>query len=74
MYFGSQDIDPTKPIFGVDPMIFYGFATVGCAGVSKPSLQTSHPFSMSLIARQLRCRRALWSLPRRGDVASHAQA
>ena len=34
MYFGSQEIDPTKTIFGVDPMIFYGFATVACAGAN----------------------------------------
>jgi import inner membrane translocase subunit TIM23 len=34
LYFGTQDIDPTKPLFGMDPMIMYGAGTVACAGVS----------------------------------------
>ncbi|KAI0957727.1 hypothetical protein AcW1_006026 [Taiwanofungus camphoratus] len=32
-YFGNLEMDPTKPIFNMDPMIVYGFATVGCAGL-----------------------------------------
>ncbi|KZT02323.1 mitochondrial import protein Pam17 [Laetiporus sulphureus 93-53] len=31
-YFGNLEMDPTKPIFNVDPMVVYGFATLGCAG------------------------------------------
>jgi len=31
-YFGNLDVDPTKPIFNIDPMFVYGFATLGCAG------------------------------------------
>ncbi|KAK7019509.1 Presequence translocated-associated motor subunit pam17 [Favolaschia claudopus] len=40
-YFGSLQTDPTKPIMGVDPMIFYGGCTVLCMGagyVVGPSL------------------------------------
>ncbi|KAJ7355862.1 mitochondrial import protein Pam17 [Mycena albidolilacea] len=40
-YFGSLATDPTKPIMGVDPMIFYGGCTVLCMGagyVVGPSL------------------------------------
>ncbi|CAL1705662.1 unnamed protein product [Somion occarium] len=33
MYFGSLEMDPTKPIFNVDPMVVYGVATLGCAGL-----------------------------------------
>ncbi|KAK7694032.1 hypothetical protein QCA50_003608 [Cerrena zonata] len=33
MYFGSLEMDPTKPIFNVDPMIVYAVATIGCAGL-----------------------------------------
>ncbi|EPS98987.1 hypothetical protein FOMPIDRAFT_1037209 [Fomitopsis schrenkii] len=33
MYFGNLDIDPTKPIFNLDPMIVYGFSTLACAGL-----------------------------------------
>ncbi|TDL24897.1 mitochondrial import protein Pam17 [Rickenella mellea] len=32
-YFGSLEMDATKPIMGIDPMFVYGFATVGCAGL-----------------------------------------
>ncbi|KAJ3478711.1 hypothetical protein NLI96_g9571 [Meripilus lineatus] len=32
MFFGSLEMDPTKPIFNVDPMVVYGVATLGCAG------------------------------------------
>ncbi|KAL6301606.1 mitochondrial import protein Pam17 [Sparassis latifolia] len=32
-YFGNLDVDPTKPIFNVDPMFVYGFATLGCGGL-----------------------------------------
>ena len=32
-YFGSLEMDPTKPIFGVDPMIFFGGATFASMGV-----------------------------------------
>ncbi|KIK62838.1 hypothetical protein GYMLUDRAFT_41714 [Collybiopsis luxurians FD-317 M1] len=31
-YFGGLDTDPLKPIFGVDPFMFYGFCTVACMG------------------------------------------
>ena len=31
-YFGSLESDPTKPIFGVDPLYVFGAATVACAG------------------------------------------
>ncbi|KAJ7286473.1 mitochondrial import protein Pam17 [Mycena rebaudengoi] len=40
-YFGSLQTDPTKPIMGIDPMIFYGGCTVLCMGagyVIGPSL------------------------------------
>ncbi|PSR75379.1 hypothetical protein PHLCEN_2v9137 [Hermanssonia centrifuga] len=33
MIFGNLETDPTKPIFNMDPMIVYGFATLGCAGL-----------------------------------------
>ncbi|KAJ4487594.1 mitochondrial import protein Pam17 [Lentinula aciculospora] len=33
MYFGSLDTDPLKPIFGIDPFIFYGICTTACMGV-----------------------------------------
>lgn len=32
-YFGNLEMDPTKPIFNVDPMIVYGFSTLACAGL-----------------------------------------
>jgi len=32
-YFGNLEMDPTKPIFNLDPMFVYGFATLGCAGL-----------------------------------------
>ncbi|THH28497.1 hypothetical protein EUX98_g5692 [Antrodiella citrinella] len=32
LYFGSQEMDPTKPIFNIDPMVVYAVATLGCAG------------------------------------------
>jgi len=32
-YFGSQEIDMTKPIMGIDPMIFYSICTVACTGL-----------------------------------------
>ncbi|KAJ7907336.1 mitochondrial import protein Pam17 [Mycena leptocephala] len=31
-YFGSLQTDPTKPIMGIDPMMFYGGCTVLCMG------------------------------------------
>ena len=31
LYFGSQEVDPTQVIFGMDPFMVYGIATVGCA-------------------------------------------
>ncbi|TFY64969.1 hypothetical protein EVJ58_g2277 [Rhodofomes roseus] len=33
MYFGNQDVDPTKLIFNMDPMIVYGFSTLACAAM-----------------------------------------
>ncbi|KAF9484637.1 mitochondrial import protein Pam17 [Pholiota conissans] len=33
VYFGNLDTDPLKPIMGIDPFFFYGFCTVGCAGL-----------------------------------------
>ncbi|KAF7791327.1 hypothetical protein EIP86_002341 [Pleurotus ostreatoroseus] len=30
--FGGMEMDPTKPIFNLDPMVVYGAATLGCAG------------------------------------------
>jgi len=32
-YFGSLEVDPTKPILGLDPMIFFGGATLGTMGL-----------------------------------------
>ncbi|KAJ8480796.1 hypothetical protein ONZ51_g6424 [Trametes cubensis] len=32
-YFGNMEMDPTKPIFNIDPMFVYGAATLGCAGL-----------------------------------------
>ncbi|KAJ3785746.1 presequence translocated-associated motor subunit PAM17 [Lentinula aff. detonsa] len=32
-YFGSLDTDPMKPIFGIDPFMFYGICTTACMGV-----------------------------------------
>ncbi|KAI0823525.1 Pam17-domain-containing protein [Trametes gibbosa] len=32
-YFGNLEMDPTKPIFNIDPMWVYGGATLGCAGL-----------------------------------------
>ncbi|PBK78816.1 mitochondrial import protein Pam17 [Armillaria solidipes] len=32
-YFGSLDTDPMKPIWGIDPFIFYGACTAACMGV-----------------------------------------
>ncbi|PCH37695.1 mitochondrial import protein Pam17 [Wolfiporia cocos MD-104 SS10] len=32
-YFANLDVDPTKPVFNMDPMVVYGFATLGCAGL-----------------------------------------
>ncbi|KAF8647496.1 hypothetical protein AX16_006701 [Volvariella volvacea WC 439] len=56
-YFGTRETDPTKPIFGIDPFFFYGFCTLGCAGVGwlvGPSLgtaiwRTTHRRSVTLI-------------------------
>ncbi|KAJ6531107.1 mitochondrial import protein Pam17 [Mycena capillaripes] len=31
-YFGSLQTDPTKPIMGIDPMMFYGGCTILCMG------------------------------------------
>lgn len=28
----SAELDPTKPVFGVDPLLFYGGLTVACGG------------------------------------------
>lgn len=33
-YFGSLEMDPTKPILGLEPMIFYTGCTVACMGES----------------------------------------
>ncbi|KII88157.1 hypothetical protein PLICRDRAFT_140156 [Plicaturopsis crispa FD-325 SS-3] len=33
MYFGSMEIDATKPIMGIDPMFFVGGCVVSCAGL-----------------------------------------
>ncbi|KIP12288.1 hypothetical protein PHLGIDRAFT_82061 [Phlebiopsis gigantea 11061_1 CR5-6] len=32
LIFGEMEMDPTKPIFNLDPMVVYGAATIGCAG------------------------------------------
>lgn len=40
-YFGSLESDPTKPIFGVDPLYVFGAATVACAGMSSAKLVCS---------------------------------
>ncbi|KAI0351519.1 Pam17-domain-containing protein [Trametes cingulata] len=32
-YFANMEMDPTKPIFNIDPMWVYGGATLGCAGL-----------------------------------------
>ncbi|KAF5388898.1 hypothetical protein D9757_005055 [Collybiopsis confluens] len=31
-YFGSLEIDPMKPILGLDPFLFYGICTTACMG------------------------------------------
>ncbi|KAI0273499.1 Pam17-domain-containing protein [Gloeopeniophorella convolvens] len=31
-YFGSMELDATKPIMGIDPLFFFGGATMGCMG------------------------------------------
>jgi len=33
MFFGNLEMDPTKPIFNIDPMIIFGIATLGCGGL-----------------------------------------
>ncbi|KAI9571255.1 mitochondrial import protein Pam17 [Boletus coccyginus] len=32
-YFGSLETDATKPVMGIDPMIFYGICTMACTGL-----------------------------------------
>ncbi|KAF8479294.1 mitochondrial import protein Pam17 [Russula ochroleuca] len=32
-YFGSMELDATKPIMGIDPLLFFGGATLGCMGM-----------------------------------------
>lgn len=32
-YFGSLEIDASKPIMGLDPIFFFGGATLGCVGL-----------------------------------------
>ncbi|EKM55205.1 uncharacterized protein PHACADRAFT_208722 [Phanerochaete carnosa HHB-10118-sp] len=32
MFFGEMQMDPSKPIFNLDPMIVYGAGTLACAG------------------------------------------
>ncbi|KAH8099577.1 mitochondrial import protein Pam17 [Cristinia sonorae] len=57
MYFGSQEMDPTKPIFNIDPMVVYAVATLGCAGlgylvgpvIGSYCWRLSHRRTMSLI-------------------------
>ncbi|KZT69838.1 mitochondrial import protein Pam17 [Daedalea quercina L-15889] len=57
MYFGNLDMDPTKPIFNLDPMIVYGFSTLACAGfgyligpiVGSSIWRMSHRRTMKLI-------------------------
>ncbi|KAJ6526271.1 mitochondrial import protein Pam17 [Mycena vulgaris] len=44
LYFGSLQTDPTKPIMGIDPMMFYGGCTILCMGagyVIGPSIGSS---------------------------------
>ncbi|KAH9950197.1 mitochondrial import protein Pam17 [Amylocystis lapponica] len=56
-YFGNLEMDPTKPIFNIDPMFVYGFATLGCAGlgyllgpiVGSACWRTTHRRTMKLI-------------------------
>ncbi|TFY81435.1 hypothetical protein EWM64_g2574 [Hericium alpestre] len=31
-YFGSLEMDATKPIMGIDPLFFFGGATLSCIG------------------------------------------
>lgn len=31
-YFGSMELDATKPIMGIDPLLFFSGATLGCMG------------------------------------------
>jgi len=43
-YFGNLDVDPMKPIMGIDPFFFYGVCTVGCVGAGAiigPTIGTS---------------------------------
>ncbi|KZV65935.1 mitochondrial import protein Pam17 [Peniophora sp. CONT] len=56
-YFGSLEMDPTKPILGVDPMIFFGGATFASMGLGylvgpiagSQLWRTTHRRAMSLI-------------------------
>jgi len=56
-YFASLESDPTKPIMGIDPLYFYGFAIMGCGGLGYligPTIgstfwRTTHRKTMSLI-------------------------
>jgi len=32
VYFGSMELDATKPIMGIDPLFFFSGATLGCMG------------------------------------------
>jgi len=61
-YFGSSEIDPSKPIFGIEPLFVYAFATLATTGVGYlvgPTIGSSiwrltHRRTMALIeAREL---------------------
>ncbi|EMD38237.1 hypothetical protein CERSUDRAFT_113396 [Gelatoporia subvermispora B] len=59
-FFGSLEVDPTKPIFNIDPMYVYGFATLACAGlgyligpvVGSACWRMTHRRSMNLIEKR----------------------
>ncbi|KAI0005907.1 mitochondrial import protein Pam17 [Russula compacta] len=48
-YFGSMELDATKPIMGIDPLLFFGGATLACMGTyllrSFVQFPRSPPFS-----------------------------
>ncbi|KZT27327.1 mitochondrial import protein Pam17 [Neolentinus lepideus HHB14362 ss-1] len=57
LYFGNLETDASKPIMGIDPFFFYGFATLGCAGlgyligptIGSAAWRTTHRRTMALI-------------------------
>ncbi|KAH9966542.1 mitochondrial import protein Pam17 [Russula dissimulans] len=53
-YFGSMELDATKPIMGIDPIIFFGGATLGAGYLVGPIIgstlwRVTHRRTMALI-------------------------